>query len=67
MMDADYSYGRIYKQGAVSIGIVVHSNSVTSGHGSGVTAFFTSSTGKIVPKIDSETNIAILLNLRKDI
>ena len=67
IMDADHSYGRIYKQGAVSIGIVVHSNSVTSGHGPGVTTFFTSSTGKIVPKIDPEANIAILLNLRKDI
>jgi hypothetical protein len=67
IMDADHSYGRIYKEGAVSIGIVVHSNSVTSGHGPGVTTLFTSSTGKIVPKIDSKANIAILLNLRKDL
>jgi len=67
IMDADHSYGRIYKEGAVSIGIVVHCNSVTSGHGPGVTTLFTSSTGKIVPKIDSDTNIATLLNLRKDI
>lgn len=64
IMDADHSYGRIYKEGAVSIGIVVHSNCVTSGHGPGVTTLFTSSTGKIVLKIDSEANIAILLNLR---
>ena len=67
IMDADHSYGRIYKEGAVSIGIVVHCNSVTSGHGPGVTTLFTASTGKIVPKIDSKANIAILLNLRKDI
>lgn len=66
IMDADHSYGRIYKEGAVSIGIVVHSNCVTSGHCPGVTTLFTSSTGKIVPKIDSEANIAILLTLRKD-
>lgn len=67
IMDADHSYGRIYKQGAVSVGIVVHTNCVTSGHGPGVTTLFTSSKGKIVPKIDSKANIATLLKLRTDI
>ncbi|MFQ6095384.1 MAG: DUF4438 domain-containing protein, partial [Candidatus Bathyarchaeia archaeon] len=33
IQDADHSYGRIYRKGAVSIGIVVHSDCVTSGHG----------------------------------
>jgi len=65
--DADHSYGRIYKQGAMSVGIVVHTNCVSSGHGPGVTTLFTSSTGKIVPKIDAEANIASLLKLRTDI
>jgi hypothetical protein len=67
IMDADHSFGRIYKQGAVSVGIVVHTNCVTSGHGPGVTTLFTSSKGKIVPKIDAKTNIAMLLKLRTDI
>ena len=67
IMDADHSYGRIYKEGAVSIGIVTHSDCVISGHGPGVTTFFTSSSGKIVPKINSKANIAVLLKLRKDI
>jgi hypothetical protein len=67
IMDADHSYGRIYKQGAVSVGIVVHTNCVTSGHGPGVTTLFTSSKGKIVPKIDAKANIATLLKLRTDI
>ena len=67
IMDADHSYGRIYKQGAVSVGIVVHSDCVSSGHGPGVTTLFTSSTGKIIPRIDSKANIANLLNLRKDL
>lgn len=65
--DADHSYGRIYKQGAVSVGIVVHTNCVSSGHGPGVTTLFTSSTGKIVPKIDAKANIASILKLRTDI
>jgi hypothetical protein len=67
ILDADHSYGRIYRKGAVSVGIVVHTNCVTSGHGPGVTTLFTSSKGKIVPKIDSKANIACLLRLRTDI
>ncbi|MBS7620650.1 DUF4438 domain-containing protein [Candidatus Bathyarchaeota archaeon] len=67
ILDADHSYGRIYRKGAVSVGIVVHTNCVTSGHGPGVTTLFTSSTGKIIPRIDSRANIACILKLRTDI
>ncbi|MBX5327895.1 MAG: DUF4438 domain-containing protein [Candidatus Bathyarchaeota archaeon] len=67
ILDADHSFGRIYRKGAVSVGIVVHTNCVTSGHGPGVTTLFTSSTGRIVPKIDAKANIASLLKLRTDI
>ncbi|MGQ9515010.1 MAG: DUF4438 domain-containing protein [Thermoproteota archaeon] len=63
--DADHSYGRIYKKGAMSVGIVVHSNCVISGHGPGVTTVFTSTNGKIKPRIDSKANIADILGLRK--
>lgn len=67
IIDADHSFGRIYKQGAISVGIVVHTNCVSSGHGPGVTTLFTSSTGKILPKINEKANIAKLLKLRTDI
>jgi len=67
IIDADHTYGRIYRQGAVSVGIVVHTNCVSSGHGPGVTTLFTSSSGKIIPKIDGKANIASLLKLRTDI
>jgi hypothetical protein len=67
IIDADHSFGRIYRQGAVSVGIVVHTNCVTAGHGPGVTTLMTSSTGKIIPKLDSKANIAFLLKLRADI
>jgi len=66
IQDADHSFGRIYRKGAVSVGIVVHTNCVISGHGPGVTTLFTSSTGKIVPKIDAKGNIASILKLRTD-
>lgn len=65
--DADHSFGRIYYSGAVSVGIVVHTNCVISGHGPGVTTLFTSTEGKILPKINSKANIAALLKLRADI
>ena len=50
-----------------SVGIVVHANCMTSGHGPGVTTLFTSASGKIIPKIDSKANIAYVLKLRTDI
>ena len=67
IIDSDHSFGRIYRQGAISVGIIVHTNCVTAGHGPGVTTLMTSPSGKIVPKIDSKANIAYLLKLRADI
>lgn len=67
IIDADHSYGRIYRQGAVSIGLVVHTNCITAGHGPGVTTLMTSANGKIVPQLNPKANVASLLKLRTDI
>jgi hypothetical protein len=67
IIDADHSYGRIYHQGSISIGIIVHTDSVTAGHGPGVTSLMTSQSGKIIPEIDAKANIASILKLRADI
>jgi hypothetical protein len=64
IIDADHSFGRIYRQGAVTVGVVIHSNCITAGHGPGVTTLMTSSAGKIIPEISAKANIASLLNLR---
>ena len=64
IIDADHSFGRIYRQGAISVGVVIHTNCVTAGHGPGVTTLMTSPDGKIMPKIGREANIANLLKLR---
>lgn len=61
--DADNSYGRSYREGAVSIGIVVHSDCVIAGHGPGVATFLTSITSKIKFHIDTDANIANYLNI----
>ena len=67
IIDADHSFGRIYRQGAVSLGIIIHTNCVTAGHGPGVTSLMTSPIGEIIPKIDPKANIAYLMKLRTDI
>ena len=46
IIDADHSFGRIYRQGAITVGIVVHTNCVTAGHGPGVTTSFHLTSGK---------------------
>ncbi|MCP5006349.1 MAG: DUF4438 domain-containing protein [Planctomycetes bacterium] len=61
--DADHSYGRIYKTGAVSIGIIVHSDCVIAGHGPGVMTVLTSTKGKIKPVISKKSNIKEYLKL----
>jgi hypothetical protein len=65
--NADHSYGRIYRKGALTVGIVTHSNCVVAGHGPGVTTLFTSRRRDITPIIDQDANIAKILNLRDDI
>lgn len=61
--DADNSFGRSYREGAVSIGIVVHSDCVIAGHGPGVATLLTSTAGKIKFHIDTNANIANYLNI----
>ena len=67
IMDSDQSYGRIYRRGSVSIGIVTHSNSYIAGHGPGVTTLFTSTKGLIEPVVSDDANIAKIMGLRKDL
>ncbi len=57
IMDADATYGRIYRTGAVVIGIVVHASCVLAGHGPGVMVAMSSRDGRLVPKIDAKANL----------
>jgi len=61
--DADNCYGRSYKEGAVTIGIVIHSDCVLAGHGPGVTTLLTSVNGKIKFHLDKNANIANYLKI----
>ena len=57
IIDADATYGRIYKTGGVIIGIVVHASSVIAGHGPGVMIAMSSKDGLLVPKISTKANL----------
>ena len=63
LMDHDNRYGRAYRKGAVSIGIVVHSDCMEAGHGPGVTTLMTCASSLIRPVIDPEANIADRLGI----
>jgi hypothetical protein len=67
IVDADHSYGRIFRKGAMSVSIVTHSDCITAGHGPGTATLFTSKTGAIEPVIDADANIAKILGLRDDL
>lgn len=64
IMDADNTFGRIYRKGAITIGVISHSTSKIAGHGPGVTTFFSSAKGNIELVIDPDANLAKLLNIR---
>jgi hypothetical protein len=62
--DADNSFGRIYRQGAMTIAVVSHGRSFIAGHGPGVTTLMTSPSGAIEPVLDASANLAAILGLR---
>ena len=62
--NADHGYGRIYRTGAVSVGVVVHGISLSAGHGPGVATLFTSTEGRIETFTDANNNLGELLDIR---
>jgi hypothetical protein len=63
LLDHDNRYGRAYRKGAVTIGIVVHSDCLRAGHGPGVATLMTCSEARIEPIIDDKANMAHLLKI----
>jgi hypothetical protein len=56
-------YGRTWRRGAVTIGIVMHSDCVVAGHGPGVTTLLSSREPVLVPKVTSTANLAKILGI----
>ncbi len=63
IQDHDSSYGWTYKEGAVTIGVVIHTDSHLAGHGPGVQTVMTSNKGLIVPRIDLKANLGNYLKI----
>ena len=61
--DHDASFGWRYLEGACVIGVVIHGDSNLSGHGPGISTILSCPTGKLVPKISREANIARILRI----
>jgi len=63
--DADHTFGRGYRKGAITIGVVIHADSMRGGHGPGVGTLLTCQTPKIRVKLDPQANIDNYLKIRE--
>ncbi len=61
--DHDNFFGRTYRPGAITIGVVVHSDCVIAGHGPGVTTIMTARGGEIEPVLNKNANIGYYLKI----
>ncbi|UCG44442.1 MAG: DUF4438 domain-containing protein [candidate division WOR-3 bacterium] len=61
--DHDNVYGRSWRKGAVTIGVVIHSDCLVAGHGPGVTTLIASARPLIVPRVDQHANLAEILRI----
>lgn len=54
VLDTDHRYGRGYKPGGVTIGLIMHGDSVMTGHGPGCQDMLVCAGGEIEPVIDRD-------------
>ncbi len=64
VMDTDHRYGRGYKPGGVTIGLIMHGDSIMTGHGPGCQDMLVCANGEIEPVIDKDANLARILGIR---
>lgn len=63
--NADHRFGRSYRQGAVSIALCIHGDSIMTGHGPGILTLMTCERDAIEWSIDPGANIAHYLKIRE--
>ena len=63
LIDHDNRFGRAYRKGAVSIGVIIHSDCLRAGHGPGVATVMTCKSSQIEPIIDPKANIADIFEI----
>lgn len=60
VMDHDNRYGRTWRKGAVTIGVVIHSDSPLAGHGPGMMTLMSACDQKLVPLLSEGANLGAL-------
>jgi hypothetical protein len=63
--DADTRFGASFRQGYVTFGVVIHSDSTVSGHGPGVTPLLCGATEKFRTLHKTDANLAAIFGLRQ--
>ena len=61
--DHDNIYGRSYRKGAITVGIVIHADCRCAGHGPGVTTMLSCASPKIKPVLNAKANIADIMRI----
>ena len=64
VLDTDHRYGRGYRAGGVTIGLIMHGDSIMTGHGPGCQDMLVCANGEIEPVLDQNANIATLFKIR---
>ena len=64
ILDSDTRYGRGYRGGTITIGVVVHGDSTVSGHGPGIMTLVSGAGQDIRPHISRNANIAVIFGIR---
>ncbi|MGM4915042.1 DUF4438 domain-containing protein [Rhizobium sp. 768_B6_N1_8] len=64
ILDADNRYGRSRLEGRISVGVVVHSDSMVAGHGPGVVSLLSAPASLLQLEVSADANIAGLLDIR---
>lgn len=63
VVDHDNRYGRTYRKGALTIGVVIHSDSPLGGHGPGMMTLMTCTGGELVPVIRDDANMGAVMGI----
>lgn len=63
LLDHDNLYGRSFREGAVTIGIVIHGDCHYAGHGPGVSTLLSANKPIIEPVISPDANIAKIMKI----
>ena len=60
VLNHDNRYGRTYRKGAVTIGVIIHSDSPLAGHGPGMMMLMSACNEKLVPVISEGANLGAI-------